>query len=332
MAGGSRRKARPPRRTSTRVTLCSVTGPRVPRFLAAVRQCTLRLAPGGAAVGLIGSLAIATTATVVVARQSPSFHSVSITKLAPPCPVSTPCRNLQPTLEAPSSIDVLPGGRFEARNQTIENMARVAFGFEQIDLAVGVVAESKFSSADADRFDVTAVAAHEWPRARAGEKVPSEFREMLRGLLEERFKLRAHVELTDVDVLALQLTRADRLRGPGLQRSGNQCHSSSVSPAGASLPCPARIDAHHIEATGITMRQFAAIIYGVDGARVDRFVVDQTGLSGRYDVTLSIDAGDGDQRAALREALKNQLGLKLVKTKIPLPTLIIEHAEAPQGS
>ena len=281
-------------------------------------------------MGLLGLLGLLVAVPAVAARQTPGFHSVSITRVPPSCAPAAACRNAPPSSTPPSSISVLPGGRFEARYQTIENLARVAFGFEQIDLAVGVVAESRFSSADAERFDVTAVAAREWPRAPAGETVPSEFRGMLRALLEERFKLRAHVEVTDVDVLGLQLTRADRQRGPGLQRSRHDCDSTPAAPrSGESPACSLRIDPHHIDAAGITMSQLAAMIYGADGARVDRFVVDQTGLSGRYDVTLSIDAADEDQRGALRDALKTQLGLKLVKTKIPLPTLIIEHAEAP---
>ena len=280
-------------------------------------------------VGVFGLLVI----TPVVARQAAAFQSVTITKLAPPCTPATACRNAPP-LSTTSSISVLPGGRFEARNQTIENLARVAFGFEQIDLSVGVVAETRFSSPDAERFDVTAVADREWPRAPAGEKVPSEFRAMLRTLLEERFKLRARVELTDVDVLALQLVRLDRQRGPGLRRSSSDCrHDTNGGPAaGDSQPCPMRIDANHIEAGGITMSQLAAMIYDADGARVDRFVVDQTGLSGRYDVELTIASPDDDPRDAFRDALKTQLGLKLVKTKVALPTLVIEHAEAPPAS
>lgn len=297
----------------TRVTLCAVTGTHAARGLAA----------------LVGLFCIA---PAVVATQAAGFHSISIIRLAPPCAPLAACRNA--TSSTPSSISVLPGGRFEARNQTIENLVRVAYGFEQIDLAVGVVAESKFSSPDAERFDVTAVADREWPRAPAGEKVPGEFRAMLRALLEERFKLRARVALTDVDVLALQLARVDRQRGPGLRRSTSDCqHGTSVEPgAGDSRPpCMMRIDATHIEAGGITMSQLAAMIYDAEGARVDRFVVDQTGLSGRYDVALSIAAA-GDRRDAFRDALKMQLGLKLVKTKVSLPTLLIEHAETPPAS
>jgi uncharacterized protein (TIGR03435 family) len=72
------------------------------------------------------------------------------------------------------------------------------------------------------------------------------------------------------------------------------------------------------------------MINDADNMRMERFVVDQTGLSGRYDVTLSLDKQGEDRRDALRDALKMQLGLKLVKTSMPLPTLIIDHAEAPQ--
>jgi len=297
----------------------------------------MRLASGAALVGLLVAV------TVVVAEQAPAFHAVSITKVSSaPCPPAVPCQNAAapstsqtgagPDLSTPpSSVSVLPGGRFEARNQTIENLARVAFGFEQVDPAVGVVAESKFSNPGADRFDITAVADREWPRAPAGEKVPSEFREMLRGLLEERFKLQAHVELTSVEVLALQLVRVDRERGPGLRRSTSGCVGRSPETRHGDTPskCHVRIDASHIEVGGVTMSELAAMIYGADGARVDRFIVDQTGLSGRYDVVLSLESQEEDQRAALRDALKTQLGLKLVKTKVPLPTLIIDHAEAP---
>jgi len=52
-------------------------------------------------------------------------------------------------------------------------------------------------------------------------------------------------------------------------------------------------------------------------------------LSGRFDIALSIKTQGSDRRDALRDAMKMQLGLKLVKPKVALPTLIIEHAEAP---
>jgi hypothetical protein len=133
---------------------------------------------------------------VMQARQAtpPSFQFVSIRKLPPaPCPPLELCLGNAVPSRAPATMNVLPGGRFEARNQTIENLARVAFGFDSVDPALGVVAETKYSSPLADRFDVTAVTDGEWSSPPSGRKVPGELRTMLRTLLEQRFKLKARV-------------------------------------------------------------------------------------------------------------------------------------------
>jgi hypothetical protein len=96
---------------------------------------------------------------MLVAQQAKASQQISITKVRPaPCPSAAPCTGATASQTPPSSISVLPGGCFEARNQTIENLARIAFGFEEVDPTVGVVAESTFSSPDADRFDIDAVA------------------------------------------------------------------------------------------------------------------------------------------------------------------------------
>jgi uncharacterized protein (TIGR03435 family) len=285
-----------------------------------------------AAVGVAGWVLAAGAHDVLVAQHAETFHHVSITKVAPaPCPPAASCRSASAAHAAPSSITLLPEGRFEARNQTIENLVRVAFGFEATDPTVGVVAESRFSSPQADRFDIDAVADRPWTPAPHGEKLPGEFRDLLRRLLKERFKLQARVALTDVDVLGLQLTRADRERGPGLRRSNRACSDPSARRRDddARPVCGFRVTGNDIAATGVTIGQFAALINDADDMRMDRFIVDQTGLSGLFDITLSLSPKTRDRREALRYAMRMQLGLKFVKTRVPLPTLIIEHAEAP---
>ena len=269
---------------------------------------------------------------VVVAQPAETFHQVSITKVAPaPCAPAASCRSASAAHAVPSSITLLPEGRFEARNQTIENLARVAFGFEGTDPTVGVVAESKFSSPHADRFDIDAVADRPWTPAPRGETVPDEFRDLLRRLLRERFKLQARVAVTDVDVLGLQLTRADRERGPGLRRSSRACSDPSARRRDDDAPpvCGFRVTGGGIEATAVTIGQFAAWINDADDMRMDRFIVDQTGLSGLFDITLSLNPKTRDRREALRQAMRMQLGLTFVKARVPLPTLILEHAAAP---
>jgi hypothetical protein len=64
-----------------------------------------------------------------------------------------------------------------------------------------------------------------------------------------------------------------------------------------------------------------------------RTVLDRTGLTGRYDITLQV--GLPEQRsadamdAAIFDALEDQLGLKLVSQREVVDTLIIEHLEQP---
>jgi uncharacterized protein (TIGR03435 family) len=68
-------------------------------------------------------------------------------------------------------------------------------------------------------------------------------------------------------------------------------------------------------------------------ASIPRPVVDQTGLSGLYDFTLhwTQDATPetGDNAAAFRQALRNQLGLELKPTRAPIDVLILDHVDHP---
>ena len=65
-------------------------------------------------------------------------------------------------------------------------------------------------------------------------------------------------------------------------------------------------------------------------------MVDQTGLPGLYDFTLtwlhdaaSADAAVGDNIAAFRDALKGQLGLKLIPARASIPFYVVDHVDRP---
>ena len=61
-----------------------------------------------------------------------------------------------------------------------------------------------------------------------------------------------------------------------------------------------------------------------------RKVVDQTGLTGKYDLKLKW-APDTDPSGgpSLFSAIKEQLGLKLISIKAPVEVLVIDHVERP---
>jgi uncharacterized protein (TIGR03435 family) len=74
-------------------------------------------------------------------------------------------------------------------------------------------------------------------------------------------------------------------------------------------------------------------------ATLPRPVIDQTGLSGTFDLSLEwLPENDdtpsqGDEAGTtFRAALKNQLGLKLVSQKGPVDILIIDHVEHPSAN
>jgi uncharacterized protein (TIGR03435 family) len=84
-------------------------------------------------------------------------------------------------------------------------------------------------------------------------------------------------------------------------------------------------------AGGITMDVLARNL----GNRAGRIVIDRTGLTGYYQLTLkfSADAGtpaDGDA-LSIFTALREQLGLKLDAGRAPIQTLVIDHVERPTG-
>jgi uncharacterized protein (TIGR03435 family) len=70
-------------------------------------------------------------------------------------------------------------------------------------------------------------------------------------------------------------------------------------------------------------------------AAMPRPVVDQTGLPGLYDFTLtwmhdpSGDEAIPDNTSNIRDALKAQLGLELKSARAPLSFLIVDHVERP---
>ena len=92
--------------------------------------------------------------------------------------------------------------------------------------------------------------------------MPGEFRELLRRPLRERFKLQARVTLTEVDVFALQLARADRQRAPGLRRSNGPCADPDADGGDDDVrqKCGFRIDGTRIEGDGVTMSELGTMI------------------------------------------------------------------------
>ena len=182
-----------------------------------------------------------------------------------------------------------------------------------------------------------------------------QMRLMMQALLADRFRLATHSVSADAPVFALVLAR------PGVMGSHLRPHPSTdgcaapipdTSAVTTSHPAPdgdlppfCGVIAHvpssapgqHYGGRAVPLALFATSVPTMTGLAVmPRPVVDQTGLSGLYDFTLSWmhdpTADDGvvvDNAANFRDALKRQLGLELKSSHAPISFLLIDHVERP---
>ena len=157
----------------------------------------------------------------------------------------------------------------------------------------------------------------------AAPATSDELHEMLAHLLEDRFHLKVRHETKELPVYELTVDK-------------NGAKMPQHNPADLDHP-PMGGQAGGMKGTNVTMNYFAFVL----SRNLDRAVIDKTGLSARYDVSLEF-AREGVRRIgpeagappeaegpSIFTALKEQLGLKLVPAKGPVDFLVIEHAERP---
>jgi uncharacterized protein (TIGR03435 family) len=141
---------------------------------------------------------------------------------------------------------------------------------------------------------------------------------MVQELLADRFQLKVHQETRQLPVYALVVAKD----GPKFKPS--QIDGTTIDTGRARL---------HIAGSDDTISILARELAQVLG----RVVVNQTGLSGRYDLSLRWTPEDAAASASsspdippdIFTAIQEQLGLKLESTKGPVPVLVIDSVEKP---
>jgi len=233
------------------------------------------------------------------------------------------------------------GGELVATNLTLRELIEFAYQrhtFDQREVTGGP------PWIDSDRFDVVAKAAGEHLVDPDG--APRQTLSMLRTLLAERFKLKAHEENRDRSVYVLVMATAERTLGSKLRKSDDiDCGAvmKGQRPAlrpGQGPPCGFKTPPGRLFANTFTMPAIASLI----SRHVDRPVIDRTGLEGRFDIELEAaeikpppDYKPGPSDLALPPAagpsifvaVREQLGLKLEPQTAPVAVLIVDHAERP---
>ena len=197
-----------------------------------------------------------------------------------------------------------------------------------------VIGLPAWSVSDEERYDIRAkvdeadLAAWQTPN-----KQPAMLRAMLQSMLIDRLKLIAHRSTKEGPIYILKLGKS----GPKFKESDLRAtHSGSYPfPGGGMLASERRNGELITHLFGISIGQLALSL----GA--DRTVLDKTGLSGKYDVTLqrllapTVPADAQQQQTPQPEpeltcfSLAEQIGLKLEPARGQVETLVIDRLQRP---
>jgi len=194
-----------------------------------------------------------------------------------------------------------PGGRFRATGALIQ----LAYGVKDFQIS----GRPKWADSESyETYDVVAQPAAGVTLNRDQLKVA------IQALLADRFKLKFHRETKDLPIYSLVVGK----NGPKLTRN-------------IDAPGPgATIGSGQLKGSKISMSLLADLLAQL----LDRTVLDDTGISGNFDVKLNWGPGqtadmDGP---SIFTALQEQLGLKLNAQKGPVEILVIDSAERPSGN
>ncbi|WP_263350147.1 TIGR03435 family protein [Acidicapsa acidisoli] len=212
------------------------------------------------------------------------------------------------------------GREFTTMNTTLTSLLTFAYGLHPKQI-VGAPAW-----VDTDKFDITAQ-----PDA-PGRPNDTQWKAMLQKLLADRFQLTFHHDKKELPIYALEVAK-----------SGSKLTKSQGDPNG--LPSMFFRGLGNLPAANATMQDFAGLL---QSAVLDKPVVDQTGLTGRFDFTLNWTPDESqfvglgvkvpppsdkpDAPPGLFTAVQEQLGLKLEATKAPVDVIVIDKVEKPSAN
>jgi uncharacterized protein (TIGR03435 family) len=201
-----------------------------------------------------------------------------------------------------------------------------------------------------DKFDIDA-------RAESHNPTKDEMRLMVQSLLEERFRLKVHREKRQLPVFGLYLVKNGKT---GLQlrpHNPNSSCSAAVLAPKMEIPVEAmvglwpavcgdgtevRISKDHLREGGRDMTMSAIADWLTGAGEFERPLLDQTGLGGTFDFIVDFDPESlgreadssipHDSGPTIREAMKEQLGLKVEKQEGSVSLFFIDSVEYPSAN
>jgi uncharacterized protein (TIGR03435 family) len=212
----------------------------------------------------------------------------------------------------------LNGRNFQTRASSLQDLIAFAYEVQAEQIVGGPDWISK------DRYDIAAVPDVE------GAPNPQQVRTMIQKLLVDRFKLKFHKETRELSAFVITVGKGGEKLAP--TKLNGPLPGLGIRPATG----------------GLTLMVFNGAIHDFTGFLqtmvLDRPVVDRTGLTGKYDFSVTFlpdetqfnghsplpKLADGVEPApALSDAMLAQLGLKLSTERTAVDVMAIDHVEKP---
>jgi uncharacterized protein (TIGR03435 family) len=235
------------------------------------------------------------TALFLAQATAPSFEVASVT----PHPLASGIHVVRRSA-AVSLGAAIAGNRVTIRPCSLKLLIMLAYDVKDFQIT-GVPA----ALSDDQLYDIAAKT--------EGEATPAvdQVRLMLQTLLADRFQLELHRETKEVAVYDLVVAKS----GPKLKESAGPKRAENPVTDGPMMRW------------SFSDRTIPGLI-DLIAPRLDRPVVDKTGLTGRYDFTFDIPAEHPEEIVPAIESL----GLKLTSAKEPAEILVIDHASKPSAN
>jgi uncharacterized protein (TIGR03435 family) len=208
----------------------------------------------------------------------------------------------------------LQNNRWTGKQVTARDLIRDAYESDGFDMPDRVVGGPEWL--DKDQFDIAATTG----------AVPTQpqLEVMIRALLVDRFHLTTHREKKTMQAFELHLAKPAGGLGRNLHRAVTDCEPHCGVTMMFGPP-------NRMTSGGVNMTRFAFVLATV----LQRPVIDRTGLTGQFE--LSLDFAPGTELTApvpsdapsIFTAVEEQLGLKLRSVRAPLDVLVVDRAEKP---
>ena len=206
----------------------------------------------------------------------------------------------------------LHGRHLIFENKSVEFLVTFAYGIQRQQV---VGAPGWLSS---DKYDVDGMPDVE------GEPSLKQMQAMVRKLLADRFQLVSHWDKKEMGVYAITVAKT----GPKMTKSLGDPNGLPNQSGGHDAN--GRVDRY----SNVTMKEFALIL----NFFLDKPVVDQTGLGGRFDFVLKWTPNDANvanvadpatASPGIFTAVQEELGLRLEAVRAPADVLAIDRVERP---